>query len=215
MEKRLDINNKTSIYIIYSNFLDDEGQKHVIGGIQQYIFGLINVFHKDFSIKVIQKAKTSFYKKFDEYDVYAFDVSKNKIAKELYYKIKDEINPSDYIIWASDRISAKINHKNTISIQHGITFDFLDYKSIRLGNLIKSSLALSILYRLFQYGSAITYFLKTPQVVCVDYNFLNWIRTILPRTITDRAVVIPNFSKIPNAYNKTRENKNISILLYV
>jgi glycosyltransferase involved in cell wall biosynthesis len=192
-------NNKASkqrtMFIFYSNFLNNAGEKHVIGGIQQYIFGLIEVFSKTFNIKVIQKGRVDFHKIFDTYEVYGFNVLGKKVGKELYHKMKPQIKQSDYIIWASDRISYKTNHHNSISIQHGITFDFIDYKHLKFGNLLKTSLLLSVLYRIFQQANAIRYFLRSKKVVCVDYNFLNWARTILPRDITDRTTVIPNYFK--------------------
>ncbi|MCF8272900.1 MAG: glycosyltransferase family 4 protein [Flavobacteriaceae bacterium] len=211
MEKKSSKNTKASIYIIYSNFLDDEGQKHVIGGIQQYIFGLISVFKDDFDIVIVQKAKSNFYKKIDGYSVFGYKVNYKYLGKELLKKIENLIKPPDYIIWATDRLSTKTKHKNTISIQHGITFDFIDYKNLKLQNWLKKSLCLSVLYRLFQQYNAVKYFLTTSKVVCVDYNFLNWVRTVLPRSLTDRAIVIPNFSKLPEKPRNLKP-RNIKIL---
>lgn len=203
---------KRSIYIFYSYFLDSKGDKHILGGIQQYVFGLIEIFHKDFDIHIIQKAEHDFHKSFNDYDVFGYKVSDKKTGKKLYQKTKEKIQPKDYLIWASDRIAFKSNHPNTISIQHGITFDFIDYQNIKFGDLIKNNFLLSIVYRLLQHKSAADYFLKAPKVVCVDYNFLNWARTILPRRLTDRAVVIPNYSKIPDNQKRQNNNQPIKIL---
>lgn len=204
---------KKSVYIVYSNFMDDYGEKFQIGGIQQYIFGLIEVFNKDFNIKVIQKANSHFDRKFGDFEVKGFSCSSRNLGANLFERIKNEINPEDYLIWGSDRIAAKIKHQNTVSIQHGITFDFLDYKNITFGNILEKSLIFSVFYRLLQQYSAGKYFLRAPKVVCVDNNFLNWIRTVLPRNLTDRAVVIPNFSKLPlTTQIKVIDSGNIKIL---
>jgi glycosyltransferase involved in cell wall biosynthesis len=200
-------NQKPRIYIIYSLFLTIEGERMVIGGIQKYILGLVKVFHQKFNIIIVQKAKTNFEKEFETHKVLGF-ITRNekKIGKELFFEIKTIIKPSDYIIWATDRISTKIKHKNVLAIQHGITFDFIDYNNIKLGKLLKKSLPLSILYRVFQQINAVKYFLRSDKIVCVDYNFLNWIRTILPRNLTKRAVVIPNYSEIPELIPTSKSN---------
>ena len=171
------------------------GQDHTIGGIQRYIFGLIDVFQEKYKIIIIQKSSLDFKKSFKNHLVYGFKTSKRNFAKELYSKIENHLNDQDIIIWASDRISTKINHKKVISIQHGITFDFLDYDNIYFGSILKKSHFLSYVYRLFQYKNAIKYFNTSPKVVCVDYNYINWVRTVMPRMLTLKATVIPNFAK--------------------
>jgi len=204
--------SKPIIYIIYSLFLTEKGDRVVIGGIQKYILGLINVFYKNYDVKIIQKANINFERTLDNYQVLGFKVDDNKkIGKELYSKIESKVNESDYIIWGTDRISEKIKHKKTISIQHGITFDFIDYSNIKYGSLLKKSLTLSVIYRLFQYFNAVKFFLRASKVVCVDYNFLNWIRTILPRSLTKRAIVITNYSELPDS-TLINNKKNIKIL---
>ena len=204
---------KPVMYIIYSLFLSEEGDKQVIGGIQKYILGLIKVFNKSYNVIIIQKANRTFVKEFEDYKVLGFNIqSKRKPGKELFIKIKAKLKSSDYIIWASDRISVKTKHKNTISIQHGITFDFIDYSNIRIGSLLKEFLLLSIFYRILQQFSALKYFSRTTKVVCVDYNYLNWIRVVLPRKITDKAVVIPNFSELPKLSLITPPAETIKIL---
>lgn len=203
---------KSNLYIIYSKFYSEEGGHIVIGGIQNYILGLVDVFHEKFNIKIIQSASINFEIKEKKYIVYGFKLNRGKVAKQLYHKIYNNLNKTDFLIWASDRISYKSKHKNTIAIQHGITFDFIDYQNIKFGVLLEKNLILSILYRQFQYISAIRYFLNSKNVVCVDFNFLNWVRTILPRKLTSRATVITNYSKIPKKINNYKNNKNINIL---
>ena len=184
------------------------GQDHTIGGIQRYIFGLIDVFQEKYKIIIIQKSSLDFKKSFKNHLVYGFKTSKRNFAKELYSKIENHLNDQDIIIWASDRISTKINHKKVISIQHGITFDFLDYDNIYFGSILKKSRFLSYVYRLFQYKNAIKYFNTSPKVVCVDYNYINWVRTVMPRMLTLKATVIPNFAKITGSFIPTKININ-------
>ena len=58
--------NKNTIYILYSLFLTENGDKIVIGGIQKYILGLINVFSNNYHIKIVQSSSYNFHKKFDK-----------------------------------------------------------------------------------------------------------------------------------------------------
>lgn len=201
---------KPNLYIIYSQFYSKEGDNILIGGIQNYILGLVDVFHKNFNIKIIQSASNNFTITKKKYKVYGFKLKKGKLAKQLYYKISGNLNNTDYLIWASDRISYKSKHQNTISIQHGITFDFIDYKNIKFAKILQKSLLFSIMYRQLQYISAVRYFLNSTNVVCVDYNFLNWVRTILPRRLTQKTTVITNYSKIPK--DTDNNNKILKIL---
>jgi len=201
-----------SIYIFYSQFYDGEKNTITVGGIQNYITGLINIFCDKYDIYVIQKdVKT--YEKYisNRYTIKSHDIGNSNIAKKLYLKESSNINDNDIIIWASDRISYKTKHKKTIAIQHGITFDFIDYSNIKFGSLLKNSLLFSFFYRQFQYLNAIRYFLRSKNIVCVDYNFLNWIRTILPRNYTDRAIVITNYSQIIKQ-NFKRDKEVVRIL---
>ena len=205
--------NKNTIYILYSLFLTENGDKIVIGGIQKYILGLINVFSNNYHIKIVQSSSYNFHKKFDKYQVFGYQIKEDKnVGKQLYKNIETSLKASDYIIWASDRLSFKTSHKKTIAIQHGITFDFIDYANIRFGSLLKKSLILSVFYRFFQYVNAIKYFLRSSKVICVDYNYLNWVRTVLPRRLTDRASVIPNYSEIPDQLNEKIAPKIINII---
>jgi glycosyltransferase involved in cell wall biosynthesis len=199
------------MYIIYSHFFSEANEEVAVGGIQTYILGLMNIFHKDYDVKVVQKSSRPFIRKMDHYMICSYQVKSKNIAKGLYKCIRTSVKEEDFIIWASDRISCKTNHKRTIAIQHGITFDFLDYKNIRYGKLLKKYTVLAVLYKKLQHLSAIRYFLHAKTVVCVDYNYLNWIRTIMPRKITNRAIVIPNFSEIPQDINQ-KDTKTLNIL---
>lgn len=206
------MSKKKTLYIIYSEFFIFSKNKISIGGIQNYILGLVEVFHNKYNVKIIQKSDQNFIKEFKHYTVQGFKIKKNqKLGKQLFKNIESKLNNEDYIIWASDRIASKTKHTKSVAIQHGITFDFLDYKNITIGKILKKSLLLSISYRFLQYLSAVKSFLRSKTIVCVDYNFLNWIRTILPRSYTNRAIVIPNYTKIPEL-NVQKDTNAIHIL---
>ena len=72
---------------------------------------------------------------------------------------------------------------------------------------------MGIIYKKLQTNKASREFQVAQNVVCVDYNYLNWIRTYLPRKYSKSVYVIPNFAKVSQSSNRVIDDlTSINIL---
>lgn len=204
---------KRKVHIIYSNFADIENNKVFIGGIQNYIKSLNEVLKESYHVEIYQIAQKNDSRIIDNIVVNSFGASSSyslKNIRKMFNHFSKDFGIDDIIIWGTDTIGFKSKFKNVIAIQHGITFDLMYYN--RLHSVFRSNI-LGRIYKQLQCRKARRNFRKYDHVVCVDYNFLNWVRTQLPRSITDKAVVIPNYAEREHrdSINKLEEN-SLSIL---
>ena len=181
-------------HIIY-NYLKPDGTAVSIGGVQTYITHLIPLLKEcGYTITIYQRATADFHKEFHHYDVYGIRHERNEgkeMAEMLSTFTFQHINPSsDLLIYGTDFLIQKKALCRSIAIQHGISWDIpfspcSDWRYFRhfLG---KCTDAWKTIQRVN----------KVDQLVCVDYNFVNWYRAISPYSKT-RHIVIPNFSAIP------------------
>ena len=145
---------------------------------------------------------------FDEYieNLHVCGVGGAKNCKgQLEYIAKQEPDyENDILIFATDMLVVKSKFKKVIAIQHGIAFDITKLKKTgmikNIKYALKGALRALVKHKRFSYCS---------DIVCVDYNFVNWYRTQVAH-IDARLHVIPNFSKIPG--KTEREENRISII---
>jgi glycosyltransferase involved in cell wall biosynthesis len=185
------------INIFYTVLIDRMGKNITIGGIQNYLIGLSHVcMNKGFEVVVYQCADVDFQADYSGVKVIGKVTnpkdSHKKQIKTILKKVENSLNKDDILIFGTDAIAFKTKQfKRTISIQHGISFDFLSYHAhpkLLSNNFIATSYKILLCYR------NLMRFLMCKNVVCVDYNFKNWVRTIIPRSLTENAVVIPNYA---------------------
>lgn len=189
-------------HIIY-NYLKPDGSGISIGGVQTYLTNLIPLLKDSgYAITVYQRATEDFHLEYDNYDVYGIkDGSKDyqKMLKTLTSFVFQHINPSsDLLVYGTDFLIKEHAPCRSIAIQHGISWDVpfspcSDWRYFRhfLG---KCKDSWNIIRRIN----------KVDQLVCVDYNFVNWHRAISPYTRT-KHVVIPNFTAIPPSMPQKNE----------
>lgn len=203
---------RKKINIFYTKFANIKDQKILIGGVQNYILSLWDVFHKDYDVMIYQFSDQTDSSLINGIEIhsYGFNASNLKIGFRRLIKFYNKnFDNNDIYIVISETLGFKLNYKNVIAVQHGIHFDMMDYDSM---NSIWRNLLMSKLYKQFQCYKARTNFKKYEKVICVDYNYLNWIRTQLPRALTNKAVVIPNFSEI--SYLSTEKDFNQLNILF-
>ncbi|EQB4333367.1 glycosyltransferase family 4 protein [Providencia stuartii] len=203
---------KNNFLIIINRLYELDGSKVTIGGIQTYLKALSTVIHRNYGEKPIiyQYADVSF--KIEEEDYIVIGIkSKKKNIKDIYHIISKEYNPKNTVlIWGSDQYSIKCNKFKTINIQHGIAFDTeaLDSKIkrylVKLGGLK--------IYKLLQRAKARKLIRNSQYTVCVDYNFVNWIRTYGSEN-SNQMDVIPNFTIIPNISFPPIEQRPLSLIV--
>lgn len=183
----------SKVLIIYSQYLDKYGEKHMIGGVETYIKNLIPVC-KDagYTVHIYQKSNIQFSRDIDGAQVLGVQVKNKNIKKELVAAASCNANfDKDILIFATDFQIVKNSFKKSIAIQHGIAWDIST--SVPINNLsnifsiVKSSLRTFVKYNRYK---------NCKSLVCVDYNFVNWYRTQVAYVNTNLQV-ITNFTRIP------------------
>ena len=201
------------VHIIYENYIAKDGKDMSVGGIQTYLTNLISVI-KDLGLKVslYQTANYDFNIEKDGVDIHAFKFdykrqSTKTLPQFLYNKSKGRIKEDDILIFGTDTLIVKTNHKRTIGIQHGISWD--KPKSGYNNSVLKYFLYYCLKAKMA--WERVTLINKVKKIVCVDYNFTNWYRALIaaPKTSTQ---VIPNFSEIPSNRRCKREDEDIRII---
>ena len=199
------------IVIVINRLYDLNGEYVTLGGIQTYLINLCRVINENFSIKpyIYQCANNEFVVNGSDYIVKG--VYKGNGTSDINAVVDSVIKDFDpretVIIWGSDQYSQKIKSFKSINIQHGIGFDTEAMESVLKKLVLK--LHLGWLYKFLQRFNARKLVSNGDTVVCVDYNFNNWIRTYTS-SLEDRMKykVIPNFTKsLPEISKKKSFNK--------
>ncbi|SSP00520.1 glycosyl transferase [Acinetobacter baumannii] len=199
--------------LIYSkifNLKDDKDILSQIGGVQRYMYELAKLLKNNFNNEVIliQFGNEELYLQYEGLKIYQYNY---KNTKELIENLRAYkfISMEDIIIWGSDTLSIKTEFKS-ISIQHGIACDYFSRES-KLQKFCYKIPLLALGYKFLQLLKSYKVFENTQYRVCVDYNYLNWYRTLnIYRNNMDNIHVIPNFTKIPE-FKKRIENEKIII----
>lgn len=187
------------IHIFYLAVMDRLGKQITVGGIQNYLIGLGTALkNAGYEVVIYQGADENFVSEYKGITIIGkknnLKESLKKQTKDVFSQVKDKISVNDIIVFGTDKIAFKLKgYSKTISIQHGISFDYISYNAFP--GFFKKNIV-GIFYKLLQCYKNAKDFLICKNVVCVDYNFTNWIRTILPRNYSKNTVVIPNYATI-------------------
>lgn len=183
-----------TIHIIYPNYIANDGNGMSVGGIQTYLSNLIDLIKsKGLKVFLYQTANFDFEKDIDGLKVYAYKIDKGEsVPQKLYEKCKAHLGEDDIIIFGTDFQIIKTECKRVIGIQHGISWD-IPNKKIGNGHFAYLKEFVRKTRNAWQRIKCIK---NADKIVCVDYNFVNWYRAIVPYSQTS-FTVIPNFTEIP------------------
>lgn len=197
--------------LIYSKIfnLKDNDILSQIGGVQRYMYELGKLLKNNFNEKVvlIQFGDEDKFLNYDNLEIHQYKI---KNVKQLIdsLRVNNFIDKDDIIIWGSDTLSIKTEYRS-ISIQHGIACDYFSREN-KLQKFCYRIPLLALGYKVLQLFKSYSVFENTKYRVCVDYNYLNWYRTInIYRHNMSNIHVIPNFTKIPAFKEKERKEKLI------
>lgn len=188
---------KRKVFIISKYFLDYEKMETLlVGGVQTYIDNLIPIILEcGMEPIVIQYANYDRCVKYKGIDVYGVNIQDTKLKKrkKLLYQKYQNLNQDDnnILLYAAELDVHKRDKAYTIAIQHGIEWDIQDdgkFNKLKFLTTFVKKVALS--FSRIKICSYIDY------LICVDYNFINWYRTLARYKIRNYRC-IPNFSKLP------------------
>lgn len=191
-----------TIHILYANYFDRDGRELSVGGIQTYLTALSEILvKKGLKVNIFQSSNVSFKKKINGINVYGCKCALKKANKELVKACKEYLESDDIIIFGTDSLVAPVSVP-CIAIQHGISWD-VPYKN--------KSYFLCYLKKSYKAWLRINQIKTVDQLVCVDHNFINWMRAVSPYCKV-KTVAIPNFTRIPvNGYQK-KDSQTINII---
>ena len=197
------------IFIISSDSYNIEKNNLNVGGVQTYLYNLIKLFiETKVQVNIIQFGQQTQEKKLNDFLKVYIIKSKDKSVKNLikYAEQKANLN-GDIILFSTSTQIYKNKFKKSIAIQHGIYWDIKTIHGIK----IKSDI-FSIILRAIQSYTIVKQHKLVSKMVCVDYNYINWLRT----QITDRnlnCVPILNFAKVEDNFVKEQnETSKIKIV---
>lgn len=198
--------------------MDRVGENITVGGIQNYLVRLAQALeNSEKKVYIYQTADLNFNTKYKGVKIKGVKTDSNKSTRKqikvLYKVLSPKLHQNDIVIFGTDKIAFKNGHKKTLAIQHGISFDYIDKDSLWNLRFFRSNL-FSTLYKVLQCGRAIWEFKRCENVVCVDYNFLNWIRTVIPRKHSQNVFVVPNFASTSIKENIVHRNDKIIKVLF-
>lgn len=184
---------KKYVTIFTYRFFDFDNKIVRIGGIETYTLDLALLFTK-------MGYETTVYTALDgnaEYKECTYkgfkikEIKKRESFDKCFQKLYAKQNGKGlYIIMTDDMKVNSCGKSNVISIQHGISWDNPSWsfsKKFQKGKLF----SFRKLQRCYKH---IDIFKKVSNMVCVDYNYYNWIRTMDEIPDDMHLAVIPNYA---------------------
>jgi len=199
------------VAILYYRLFDADGREQMIGGVETYLLNLGALCAEiGWEPTLFQCSNRPFERAIGDLKVVGVPVPKTSPSSNwtsfpwarhkrrnqaLFEAATKSVDLSkDLLIFGADHHSVPTNSRRCIAIQHGVDWD-LPSRFHTKKMLCKSGWGARLKKATLIYA-AIKSFENCPNRVCVDYNFLNWYRTLLPAEPAGRIWVIPNFALV-------------------
>ena len=191
------------------SFFDFEKKLPSLGGVQTYVQYLAQLGLKlgfDVTVYLVatenESEKEFIYQGYKIKTLYKKYLLKNHYQSCFDYLSKNVVSEQDKIVIARDIFYIKNKLKNSVTIQHGISYD-IPRKYI--GGFWKKNKILQMIYKWIRSYRSLNLLYWSRNIVCVDYNFYNWFKTL--GTIEDKYNIyaIPNFVSDTLPTDKVKE----------
>jgi glycosyltransferase involved in cell wall biosynthesis len=197
------------IHIICGRYYDFENNRYTVGGIQTYNTALRSVAEEMniecvlYQPHTLEDEHVSGQTRIVQVAVSSGKTDIQKVRALLNECKKNFDVEHDILLFNTDSRIQKNFAKKSIAIQHGIFWDIPRHenKSTLFNSIYtfnRSREAFKILQRLRNVGN----------IVCVDYNFPNWYRSVAAYEAVNMKV-IPNFTQIAPKAEKPKDRINI------
>lgn len=201
---------KRTVHLITGKHYDFATNKYTVGGIQTYINNLVQVIKSlDLDVIIYQfdgKEENEYFT--DDFRIINVavnpdmkDIKKVKIAVKRCMSLYND--NADILIFTTDTRIIKTGLKNTIAIQHGIFWDNPVHQNFnpKMSALYAFS-KVRLTYKIARNLENVNH------IVCVDYNFPNWLRASIAYQSVP-ITVIPNCSVVSRRNKKPKDTINI------
>lgn len=186
---------KNKVYIINYRFYDYKGEVVYRGGAERYVYDLSVLLKKlGYKPTLLQLSDKNFEKEFKGVKIIGIEAPEYTSPEEASKIYNDFCRDAEFIIASPMELAVNIENIPVISINHGVNFD-TPFNNIRYtieNNVYIKSIA------------------NSDFCVCVDTNFINWVRTS-DYYFADNLIYIPNYCD-DSFFNKKREFNNEKIL---
>lgn len=175
-----------SIHIIASYYANDDMHANV-GGIESYIQLLSLALAGVFELRVYQPSKIKFESEIS--GVHVLGMGQKKLPDLVKEVEREYLKVGDVLLFSTDQYCCSTEWANSVVIQHGISWDLpinyltLSMLALKFERLYRVLLSIRNNYRVRTFSN----------VVCVDYNYPNWYRTMaIESERSKQFFVIPN-----------------------
>lgn len=202
------------VIVANESVFDRHSNNFSIGGVQTYIKDLCEVaklMNAKCTLALISKSEDLYSKELNGFNVETSHCS--RLFKSLnqatfnfiYHKYN---NKHTVFIIATDQMTIKSKASNVLSIQHGIAFDD-EVKNI--SGLWNFSFLTKRIFAHLRAEFNLRRGKCVPNIVCVDYNFFNWVRTMGDISTHNNYTIILNHTSLLlsiDQINKKLEKKD-------
>jgi glycosyltransferase involved in cell wall biosynthesis len=189
---------RMKVYMLYHGVLDAQGKQPLVGGIETYLIALANLVRElGMEPIMLQRGDRPFQAEHDGIPVVGVSANRSETKQVLYREALARMDTTaDILVFGADHVSVPCDYPRAIAIQHGVSWD-LPYSMLSGGRIDRIPFLPDILKKWRVAYQAVQSFNNCPNRVCVDYNFVNWYRTMIPGKVKGRMWVIPNFAPAP------------------
>lgn len=181
------------IDIVNINFFDWDGNVVYKGGAERYVYDLAIMLQGEGAfVRILQNANQYFERDFQGVKVVGVKTNAGHDLAKMSDYYRGFCRDSDLIIASPLELACRLYGKNVVSINHGIYWDH-KFRTLKAFNVDEHKNTFDAIW-------------NSHSVVCVDTNFINWIRTF--DYASARSLIF-----VPNYYDSSKfkfSKKNIS-----
>ncbi|MDR5826166.1 glycosyltransferase [Caballeronia sp. LZ043] len=191
-----------TVDIVNVNFFDSKGETVYKGGAERYVYDLAVLLRSmGCRVRLLQNAATPFVREFRGFKVHGFPGGATHDFGAMSNRYAEECGDADLVIASPTELAASLDRfTRVISINHGVHWDWTSNKLTS--------------YDHARYDQLFKALRNSDRCVCVDTNFINWLRTYdwaLANTLT----YIPNYVDLETfkAHEKKFDDDEVRVLL--
>lgn len=174
---------KGAVDIINYQFYDWESKNVYLGGAERYVVDLAKLLARlGYKVRILQGAERDFRKRFQGFSVIGIKMQ-SRDRQDVSRVLAKACQEAEFVISSPDELAVGLESIPCIAINHGINFD--DSSRRELKGCPEQNLENPYRYILGGLRGA-------KKCVCVDTNFMNWVRT-RDADLGKKLVFIPNY----------------------
>lgn len=186
------------IIIVTYSFYDFNHNRVCIGGLETYVKDLLGLADEIGCEMTIYQLSTNGKSQQTQYkgtNIINFPLVKSSLIKSANqsafdYIFNKENDGETFFIIAAETMNIKCSYNNVATIQHGIYHDSPD--EYMFANRRIKGYYLRLLYRHYKCYKESSRLFNIKNLICVDYNYFNWFRTVNNIPEGYKVKVIPN-----------------------